>query len=134
MTDLYPNHSGHSTSPNLPISEVKWEHSIPHHHNPYSSSHPIYSSSNLMPISQTLTPSISLPSNVQPSTSPSMATNTLQSLPQQTEMGEYKDYKDGSDNNNVHHSSSPSLSQQYANMAPNSAGIVTMLGPNSGKF
>ncbi|XP_050503338.1 protein gooseberry-like [Diabrotica virgifera virgifera] len=123
MTDLYPNHTGHSASPNLPMSDVKWEHSIPH--NPYT--HPIYSSSNLMPISQGLTPPISLSSNVQPSTSPSMATNTLQSLPQQTEMG---DYKDGNDNT-IHHSTSPSIGQSYSNMSASATGIVTMLGPTS---
>ncbi|KAJ8982043.1 hypothetical protein NQ317_001738, partial [Molorchus minor] len=80
MTELYPSH-GHSTSPNLPISEVKWEHSLAH--NPYAA-HPIYSTSNLMPISQSMTPTTSLTSNVQPSTSPitNIASNTLQSLPQ----------------------------------------------------
>ncbi|XP_057653727.1 protein gooseberry-like [Diorhabda carinulata] len=123
MTELYPNHGGHSISPNLPISDVKWEHSLPH--NPYTS-HPIYPS-NIMPISQTLTPSISLSSNVQPSSSPSMTTNTLQSISQTTEIGEYKD----GNHNTVHNSSSPSVGQQnYTNMVPTS-GIATLIGPNS---
>ncbi|XP_018570760.1 segmentation protein paired-like, partial [Anoplophora glabripennis] len=127
MTELYPSH-GHSTSPNLPISDVKWEHSLPH--NPYTA-HPIYSTSNLMPLSQNMTPTTSLTSNVQPSTSPitNLSSNTLQSLPppQQTEMNEYKDGND----NTVQHSSSPVTQQGYNNMPPTPTSIVTMLGPNS---
>ncbi|CAG9861598.1 unnamed protein product [Phyllotreta striolata] len=122
MTELYSNHS---TSPNLPISDVKWEH--PLHHNPYAP-HPIYSSSNLMPISQSVAPAISLAGNAQATTSPAMASNSIQNLLHH-DLGEYKE---GNENNNVHHPSSPTLSQQpYANMAPTSGGIVAMLGPNS---
>ncbi|KAJ8953676.1 hypothetical protein NQ314_007284 [Rhamnusium bicolor] len=130
MTELYPSHGshGHSTSPNLPMSEVKWEHSLPH--NPYTA-HPIYSTSNLMPISQNMTPTTTLTSNVQPSSSPitNMSSNTLQSLPQQTEMG---DYKDGNDNNVQQNASSPAAQHAYSNMPPTPTSIVTMLGPNSG--
>lgn len=133
VTELYPNHGshGHSTSPNLPIADVKWEHSLPH--NPYTA-HPIYSTSNLMPLSQNMAPTASLTSNVQPSTSPitNLSSNTLQNLPppQQTEMSEYKDGND----NTVQHSSSPAAQQGYNNMPPTPTSIVTMLGPNSGKF
>ncbi|KAJ8917265.1 hypothetical protein NQ315_002282 [Exocentrus adspersus] len=131
MTELYPSHGAHSTSPNLPISDVKWEHSLAH--NPYTP-HPIYSSSNLMPLTQNMSHATPLTSNVtslasnvttlslseQPSTSPiaNLSSNTLQSLPpqQQTDMGEYKDGND----NTVQHSTSPVTQQGYNNMPPDS--------------
>ncbi|XP_076256800.1 uncharacterized protein LOC143194108 [Rhynchophorus ferrugineus] len=49
-SDIYTPTHAHSTSPNLPLSEVKWEH--PLSHNPFPS-HPMYppNPTNLMPIS-----------------------------------------------------------------------------------
>ncbi|KAG5889877.1 hypothetical protein JTB14_018924 [Gonioctena quinquepunctata] len=117
ITELYPMHSGNSTSPNLPISEVKWEH--PLHHNPYTA-HPIYSTSNLMPIPQNMTQTTGL-------SPPPATTNTLQPLSQQIEMVEYKDKND----NNVHQSPSPLVQQGFGNIPPNSSSM-TMLGPASG--
>ncbi|XP_023016562.2 paired isoform X1 [Leptinotarsa decemlineata] len=117
IPDLYPTHSGHSTSPNLPMSDVKWEHPLPH--NPYAA-HPIYSNPNLMPISQNMTPATSL-------SSPTVTTNTLQPLSQPTEMAEYKDRND----NNLQQSPSPLGQAGFGNMAPNSSSL-TMLGGNNG--
>ncbi|KAJ8939327.1 hypothetical protein NQ318_005688 [Aromia moschata] len=152
MTELYPSH-GHSTSPSLPISEVKWEHSLAAH-NPYTAPHhPIYTSAatNLMPIAQTMSGAATpLASGVQPSTSPLASMSSggggLQAIPpppppqqqQQAaaEMGqEYG--KDGNDNNvqqqQQHNADSPGAQHGgYANMPPTPTSMVTMLGPNSG--
>lgn len=129
MSDTYSSHAthGHSTSPNLPLSDVKWEHNL--HHNPYAS-HSIYSASNIMPISQTMTPPNSLPSaaaHTQPSSSPVMSQGLNQS-----EMGNYKE-----ENGSQQQSSSPAGQHSSAygvNLPPTPASMVTMLGPNSGEL
>ncbi|CAH1132813.1 unnamed protein product [Ceutorhynchus assimilis] len=149
MSDIYTPSNAHSTSPNLPISDIKWEH--PLSHNPFPP-HPMYPSNptNLMPITsinQTMTPPTSMANAT--SSSPNMAgrdnmtsnvnittlgqsnnmsnseTTTLQTL------GGNGNYKDGNDNN-IHHTVSPSAGHGYANMPPTPTSLVTMLGPNSG--
>ncbi|XP_030762854.1 protein gooseberry-like [Sitophilus oryzae] len=79
MTDLYTPAHAHSTSPNLPLGEVKWEHPLPH--NPFPS-HPMYppNPANLMPISpinqtgHNMTPPTSM-THVTSSSSPNMTSN-----------------------------------------------------------
>ncbi|XP_060533109.1 segmentation protein paired-like [Cylas formicarius] len=101
MADLYPPHN-HSTSPGLPLGDIKWEHPLAHNHFPPH--HPIYPpGANLVPIAQ-----------------------NLQNLGQSGEIN----YKDGNDNN-IHHSVSPG-EQQYGNMPPTPNSMVTMIGPTSG--
>ncbi|XP_050299646.1 protein gooseberry-like [Anthonomus grandis grandis] len=148
MSDVYTPAHGHSISPNLPLSDVKWEH--PLSHNPFPS-HPMYppNPTNLMPISP-INPTITPPTSMAhvTSSSPSMApvenhmavtsmagnnmatdTTALQNLEEPN-----VNFKDGNDNN-IHHgvsSVSPSDGHGYGNMPPTPTSIVTMLGPNSG--
>ncbi|KAJ3650874.1 hypothetical protein Zmor_016952 [Zophobas morio] len=112
MTELYPSPvPGHSTPPNLPLA-----HNIAH--NPYPS-HPIYQSSNIMQIPQTMAPPTTL-SNIQPSSPLSNIQNLSQSG-----MTSYN--KDNNDNN-----VSNSNGSQHQGYATNTTGMVTILGPNSG--
>lgn len=127
MPELYPTQATHSTSPNIPLPDVKWEHPLPH--NPYTAHH-IYSTSNLLPLTQNISSASTLTSGAQSSTSPSLTSNTLQPITSQNDMNEYKDGND----NNVPHTSSPGAQQSYGNMPPTPTSMVTMLGPNSGKF
>lgn len=126
MTDLYPPHNhGHSTSPNISLSAHNASHN-PHHHYP---GHPIYPSNNmstLMPITQSMTVN-----NVQVSTSSpinSLPVSGIQNLSQNT-------YKDNNDN--VTAPTSPGLHNTNLynpNLPPTPNSMVTILGPNSGKF
>lgn len=126
MTELFPSQSAHSTSPNIPLSDVKWEHPLPH--NPYTAHH-IYPPSNLLPLSQSMATTTSLTTGIHSSTSPSLTSNTLQPISSQNEINEYKDGND----NTVDHTSSPGAPHSYINMPPTPTSMVTMLGPNSGK-
>lgn len=111
MPELYPSPvPGHSSSPNLPLS-----HNIPH--NPYTS-HPIYPASNLMQ----MVPPTSL-TNLQPGS----PLNNIQNLSQSGINGYNKDNNDNNVGNSNH--------QSYGNsMTPTTTSMVTILGPNSGKF
>ena len=114
MTELYPSPvPGHSRPPNLQLA-----HNIAH--NPYPS-HPIYQSSNIMQIPQTMAPPTTL-SNIQPSSPLSNIQNLSQSG-----MTSYN--KDNNDNN-----VSNSNGSQHQGYATNTTGMVTILGPNSGNF
>jgi len=160
VSDLYTPAHAHSTSPNLPLTEVKWEH--PLSHNPFPA-HPMYppNPTNLMPISpinqtsHAMTPPTSmvtsgspnmtaaettissanggtLSGNVPPNNSNMGAgTTTLQTL--ESQGGGSVEFKDGNDN--IHHgvSASPGTGHGYANMPPTPTSM-TMLGPNSGKL
>lgn len=103
---------------------------MPHSH---YSSHAIYPTSNmssLMPIPQTM-PSSSMVSNCQANSSPINSlpvTSSIQNLSQNT-------YKDNNDN--VTASSSPGLHNTNIynpNLPPTPNSMVTILGPNSGKY
>ncbi|KAL1501584.1 hypothetical protein ABEB36_006882 [Hypothenemus hampei] len=155
MSDLYTPAHAHNTSPNLPLSDVKWEHPLVH--NPFPA-HPMYPANptNLMPISplsqnnHTLTPPTHVTSsspnngtNISPNGSSMVSgattngsgittgTTTLQTLESQNDGT--VDFKDGNDN--IHHSvpvSPGTNGHGYANMPPTPTSIVTILGPNSG--
>ncbi|CAH1118638.1 unnamed protein product [Phaedon cochleariae] len=130
ITDLYASHITHSTSPNLPLPEVKWEHPLAQ--NPYPS-HPLYSTANLM--SNTHPTAHAHPSaHAHPGTPPHLVADGLQAvqtLPQQTEMQEYEDSKERSDESNVHHSGSPLGQQEYEDLTPANTMANLMANGNS---
>lgn len=137
VPDLYPSHThGHSASPNLP--PLTSQH-MPHHNHPYTS-HPIYPTSNIgpiMPIAQNTTNSnntttstlLNLPQNVNNN-------GNLQNLNHQGLNVTYKEENDhhlGESPSPLHHSYGGGSGNSGPTPASNN-GLVTILGPNSGKF
>ncbi|XP_066255708.1 protein gooseberry-like isoform X1 [Euwallacea similis] len=160
MPDIYAPAHGHSTSPNLPLPEVKWEHPLTH--NPFPA-HPMYppNPTNLMPIAPiNQANSIMVPStSMVTSTSPNMPavdsnnmssaasnggltaatpvsggslTNGAANIRNLEAQNGAVEFKDGNDN--IHHAvtTSPGGGHTYGNMPPTPTSMVTILGPNSG--
>lgn len=132
VTDLYPSHGhGHSTSPNLPLTS----HNISHNPYPSHSIYPTSTMSNIMPLSQTMTPPTSLSSGGgQPSGSPVGTLSSIGGSIQNLSHGNYK--VENENNNGVGNSSSPGVqhnSVYSSNMPPTPTSMVTILGPTSGK-
>ncbi|XP_019877655.2 protein gooseberry-like [Aethina tumida] len=122
MPDLYPSH--HSTSPNVPISDVKWEHNIANNH-PYPT-HSLYQPNLPMPIPQSNIPSTSALQQHATSSSP----NEIHNLSEYNKESQESSLQNSQDNHSpVSHQTG---SGYVPNMPPTPTSIVTMLGPNSG--